>query len=111
MSTLFHKGVELFNAGEFHECHEVLEVFWKEEPEPDRQLTQGIIQVAVAMYHAERGNFVGSEKLLVRGLQRIEKSLNLTAPVDVVSLQRDAAQALRAVRAGTTPGRFTIQLM
>lgn len=67
----FELGIKLFNEGHFFDCHEVLEDFWKQESEPDRQLTQGIIQVAVAYYHLGRGNRMGALKLFKRGRQRI----------------------------------------
>lgn len=73
--ALFWHGIDLFNNKQFYDCHEVLEDFWKTEPEPDRQLTQGIIQVAVAYYHALRGNRPGAIKLLNRGLPRIKPFL------------------------------------
>ncbi len=70
--ALFWKGIELFNQREFFDCHEVLEDFWKEQPEPERQLTQGIIQIAVAYYHSLRGNRIGAKKLLIRGIPRVK---------------------------------------
>jgi uncharacterized protein len=68
----FLLGVELFNRREFFQCHEVLEDLWKEEKEPERQLTQGIIQIAVGYYHSLKGNLPGARKLLERGLARLK---------------------------------------
>ena len=67
----FLEGVELFNRKEFFECHEILEEVWNAQEEPEKQLTQGLIQVAVGFYHALRGNKVGAIKLFTRGLPRI----------------------------------------
>jgi uncharacterized protein len=68
----FLKGVDLFNRREFFECHEVLEDLWKEQAEPERQLTQGIIQIAVAYHHCLRGNYAGAIKLFRRGIPRLQ---------------------------------------
>jgi len=61
-------GIELFNAREFYECHEVLEEIWLAEPERIRTLYQGILQVGVAFYHLGRGNFRGATSLLETGI-------------------------------------------
>lgn len=50
---------------DYFECHEVLEAYWKEEENPDlRQVWQGLIQLAVSLYHQRRGNFSGAEKMM-----------------------------------------------
>jgi hypothetical protein len=66
------KGVRLFNAREYFECHEVLEDLWRAERGPLRDLYQGLIKAAVAFYHAERGNFTGAVRVLERGLPQLE---------------------------------------
>lgn len=71
----FLAGVELFNRREFFDCHEVLEDLWNEQEEPERQLTQGIIQIAVAYYHSLKGNQSGALKLLSRGVPRLKPFL------------------------------------
>ena len=66
-------GVHLFNAGEFFECHEVLEELWRDEPGPIRELYQGILQVGVGFYHLGRGNYRGAVNLLGYGIARLER--------------------------------------
>lgn len=91
--SLFVEGVKLFNEREFFDCHEVLEDYWKQQPEPEKQLTQGLIQIAVAYYHVLRGNRVGALKLLDRGIPRVEKFLpshkRLLLQEFLESVQRD----------------------
>jgi uncharacterized protein len=106
----FYRGVNLFNEQEFFECHEVLEDVWNEQPEPERQLTQGIIQIAVALYHAGRNNFVGAERLLNRGIPRVELSLPLDVNVDVADLLANALAALDAVSQQKQPTLFQIRV-
>jgi hypothetical protein len=54
----------------FH-AHEVLEATWKAAPEAERDLWQGLAQLAVGLTHALRGNNAGAATLLRRGADRI----------------------------------------
>jgi len=62
----FQHGIQLFNAANFFEAHEVLEDVWRAAPEPERKFLQGLIQVAVALHHHSRGNVIGCQSLLSR---------------------------------------------
>ena len=68
------EGVELFNRGEYFECHEVLEAAWLKAGGADKTFLQGLIQVAVSFYHLRRGNFPGSSRLLRAGLEKLSQS-------------------------------------
>jgi hypothetical protein len=50
----------------FH-AHEVLEALWKTRPASERDLWQGLAQIAVGVTHARRGNERGAITLLRRG--------------------------------------------
>lgn len=54
----------------FH-AHEVLEAAWKSGPPGERDLWQGLAQIAVGLTHARRGNARGAITLLRRGTQHI----------------------------------------
>lgn len=54
----------------FH-AHEVLEGTWKAAPEHERDLWQGLAQLAVGLTHLLRGNAAGASALLRRGRDRI----------------------------------------
>jgi predicted metal-dependent hydrolase len=54
----------------FH-AHEVLEGTWKAAPELERDLWQGLAQLAVGLTHLLRGNDVGASAVLRRGRERI----------------------------------------
>ena len=56
-------GILLFNAGEFFECHDVLEDFWGELTCPEKPMFQGLIQAAVSLFHFEEGNLGGARKM------------------------------------------------
>jgi hypothetical protein len=54
----------------FH-AHEVLEAAWKSGPADERDLWQGLAQIAVGLTHARRGNARGAVALLSRGADRV----------------------------------------
>jgi hypothetical protein len=62
---------ELLRAGRPFHAHEVLEASWKTGPDHERDLWQGLAQVAVGLTHAHRGNARGAVTLLSRGAQRV----------------------------------------
>jgi len=62
---------ELLLAGRPFHAHEVLEAAWKAAPERERDLWQGLAQIAVGLTHARRGNAKGAAALLRRGAQRV----------------------------------------
>jgi predicted metal-dependent hydrolase len=56
----FERGLALFNRGEFFGCHEAWEELWLHSSGSDKVFYQGLIQAAVAILHAERGNLRGA---------------------------------------------------
>ena len=62
---------ELLRAGRPFHAHEVLEASWKSAPPHERDLWQGLAQVAVGLTHAHRGNAPGAVTLLRRGADRV----------------------------------------
>jgi uncharacterized protein len=62
---------QLLRAGRPFHAHEVLEAAWKTGPAGERDLWQGLAQVAVGLTHALRGNARGAAALLRRGAQRV----------------------------------------
>ena len=62
---------QLLREGRPFHAHEVLEAAWKSAPPRERDLWQGLAQIAVGLTHARRGNARGAVALLRRGAQRI----------------------------------------
>jgi uncharacterized protein len=58
------------NGRPFH-AHEVLEAAWKNGDPAERELWQGLAQLAVGLTHAHRGNAKGAVTLLRRGAERV----------------------------------------
>ena len=71
LDTVLYKSVLLFNHHLFFEVHEVLEPQWMQEQGEIKKFLQGLIQIAVAFYHLERGNLAGTRSLLHEGLIKI----------------------------------------
>ena len=61
---------QMLRAGRPFHAHEVLEASWKSGPPAERDLWQGLAQIAVGLTHAHRGNARGAVTLLRRGAQR-----------------------------------------
>ena len=57
------EGLELFNEQQFFECHDVLEELWSDVIGDERRFYQGLIQVAVSLFHFGNGNLGGARKL------------------------------------------------
>jgi hypothetical protein len=88
-------GIDQFNRGEYFDCHETLEELWVGERGPERNLYQGILQVAVALHHLENGNFKGALILLQGGPQLLRQVAPVCRGVDLQPLL-DATDAIRA---------------
>ena len=61
----------LLDDGRPFHAHEVLEAAWKAAPAAERDLWQGLAQLAVGLTHARRGNVRGAMTLLSRGATRL----------------------------------------
>ena len=62
---------QLLDDGRPFHAHEVLEAAWKSAPAAERDLWQGLAQLAVGLTHALRGNALGAAALLRRGARRL----------------------------------------
>lgn len=103
-------GAARWDEQRYFEAHELLEVAWKLGPEDERDLWKGVIQVAVAGVHLQRGNRIGARRLLDRALGRLAERADVDRGIDVAHLRRTATAARTALDAGEVPapdwGRF-----
>lgn len=70
---LLERGTELFNRGRFFECHEVWEELWKATRGEEKLFLQGLIQAAVALLHALRGNPDGAHKQYAKARAKLDR--------------------------------------
>jgi len=68
----FSLGVRYFNQRRFFEAHDVWEELWIETSGQQRVFYQGLIQTAVAYYHAENQNPKGAAHLIHRAIEKLE---------------------------------------
>lgn len=74
----------LIDDGRPFHAHEVLELAWKTGPADERQLWQGLAQIAVGLTHARRGNATGAAALLRRGAAAVASYVgDLPADLDI----------------------------
>jgi len=91
------EGLRLFNAGEFFEAHEELELAWREETGEIRDLYRGILQVAVTYLHITRGNYDGAVKVYGRSLKWVQGWSNVCRGIHVKQLCDDAENVMKEV--------------
>ncbi len=105
---------QLLDDGRPFHAHEVLEASWKTAPPAERDLWQGLAQVAVGLTHARRGNAHGAAALLRRGAARVAGSAG-RAPhhIDAATVSRVAREAAERIdRQGLTgAGELTVRLV
>src|SRR5438270_12998781 len=88
------KAIEEFNAGEFFEEHETLELLWRATPGEIRHLYEGILQIGVGMHHLLKNrNFHGAAVKLDHGIRLLSAFPDTCHGVDVARLRRDATRA------------------
>jgi uncharacterized protein len=90
----FWEGVAQFNQQEFYACHDTLEAIWMEAIEPQRTFYQGVLQIAVALYHLGNDNLRGAAILLGEGIKRLRHYQPDYAAVDVTALVSQSAHLL-----------------
>jgi uncharacterized protein len=104
----FWQGVEQFNQGEFYACHDTLEAVWIEAPASERNFYQGILQIAVALYHLGNQNWRGAVILLGEGANRLCKYSDDHAGIDVGDLVDRSVELLSALQSsGSDPLRVS----
>ena len=72
-TDFYERGIDLFNQGRFFECHEAWEEIWKRSDGDVKLFYQGLIQAAVAILHAQRGNLEGARSLYEKASAKLDK--------------------------------------
>jgi len=91
----------LLDTGRPFHAHEVLEAAWKVAPDADRDLWQGLAQMAVGLTHALRGNARGAAALLRRGVSRLDGYPDRGPHgIDVAGLRSHGTDVARRIESG-----------
>jgi hypothetical protein len=64
---------ELLDQGLAFHAHEVLEAAWKNGPDDERGMWQGLAQLAVGITHIQRGNTAGAAGVLSRAAGHLDE--------------------------------------
>lgn len=103
------RAQQLLDDGMPFHAHEILEGTWKDSPESERALWQGLAQLAVGLTHLLRGNDVGAGSLLRRGHDRIESySTDPPHGLDVAGLVDWSEALLGQLDSGHVPQSPTV---
>lgn len=90
----FLTGVDQFNNRQFYACHDTLEALWIDAMEPEKTFYQGVLQIAVALYHLGNNNWRGAVILLGEGRNRLRRYPSAFSGVDVDGLLDDSGVLL-----------------
>lgn len=97
LSELARRGIEQFNQGHYYPAHDALEAAWMEDAGPGRDLYRGILQVGIAYYQIEQGNYRGAVKMLLRVRQWLGPLPDTCRGVDVAALRADVDRVYAAL--------------
>lgn len=90
---------DLLNQGRAFHAHEVFEAAWKNGPDDERTLWQGLAQLAVGITHVQRGNHRGAATLLRRAAALLHEVPDSPHDIDIARLA-EAGTALADDLAG-----------
>ena len=95
----FQEGIDLFNAGQFFECHEAWEHVWNRTEGDEKLAIKGLIQAAVAILHLERGNYQGAETLYAKARAKLDPLPDNFRQVAIAELRESLGEFFRSARA------------
>ena len=95
------EGLELFNRAAFFDAHEALEDVWRAAPPAEKKFLQGLIQVAVALYHHGNGNSVGARSVLRRAFRNLSRYPENFGGINSALLLNSISAWQRALDEGT----------
>lgn len=100
---LFRHGVALFNGVRYWHAHEAWETLWRSAPDEERDLYQGLIQIAAGLLHLQRRNLRGARNKLAEGIEKLAPYQPAYHGVFVNELIGEARRILDDLEAGYLP--------
>jgi predicted metal-dependent hydrolase len=103
------KGLDLFNAREYFDAHEVWEELWHETQGEARNFIQGLIQAATALHHFQNSNLKGAKLLYQSFGELLSPYPDRFMGIDVRKLKTDmdaCFQGLAPYSVEALPGRY-----
>ena len=96
----FEYGMKLFNSHQWYKSHDVFEEIWHETGGSERQLLQGILQIAVAQVHLENNNTNGATILYGEALGRLKRFKLNNLGLDILGLCKCISKRLELLQIG-----------
>ena len=96
----FEIGMKLFNSQQWYKSHDVFEEIWHETGGSERQLLQGILQIAVAQVHLENNNINGAMILYGEALGRLKRFHFSNLGLNIEGLCKCIAKRLELLQIG-----------
>lgn len=97
-------GLRAMNEGRYYDAHEFLEDAWNADEGPGRDLYRALLQIAVAFYQIQRGNYRGAQKMFLRARQWFEPLPDLCRGVDIADLRQTVTAVEAELRARGADG-------
>src|SRR5262245_11566976 len=94
MDPQLREFIELFNEEKFFEAHEVLELLWRQTQTSDRDFYQGLIQLAAAFVHIQKGTPSGAENLYAKAVKHLSKYPSYHCGLDCDKILAEVRHAL-----------------
>src|SRR5690606_5454817 len=90
LPELAQEGIRKFNAGEYYEQHDLFEEQWMAIETPGRDLYRAVLQVGVAYFQIQRGNYRGALKMLQRSVQWLVTLPDTCQGINIKKLREDS---------------------
>lgn len=90
LPALAQEGVKKFNAGEYYKQHDLFEEQWVKTKTPIRDLYRAVLQVGVAYFQIQRGNYRGALKMLQRSVQWLVILPDVCQGINIKKLRDDS---------------------
>lgn len=90
LPELAQEALQQFNQGQYYKQHDSFEELWMKTEGPVRDLYRAVLQVGIAYYQIERGNYRGALKMLQRSVQWLLILPDVCQGIDVKQLREDS---------------------
>ena len=94
----FWLGIKQFNQGDYYACHDTIEAIWMDSNTINKGFYQGILQIAVGLYHLTNLNWQGAAILLGEGINRLDTYEDNYGGIDLAGLVNQAIDWLSALQ-------------
>jgi len=93
------QGLRDYRGGNYFEAHESWEAVWVRCEGPEKALLQGLIQVAAAFHHFQRGTLLGTQLTFQKALRRLDPLPAEFGGIAVALLRDDIRDCLDKIQA------------